>query len=102
MLSPLDSIPTFEFLNWPEADKLVHGTSFAILGMLSVSSLGESQQRFILILIIWSVYAMMVEIFQFYIPGRSFEILDILADVIGAIVGYFAFIQFNNIKQGNL
>ena len=79
-------------------DKLIHGISFVILGLLSVPSLGPGQQRFILILIVWSVYGMTIEIFQLFIPGHSFEILDLSADIVRTIVGYFSFIQLNNIK----
>lgn len=44
-----------------------------------------------IILLVLSIYGVAVEFFQFYcIPRRSFDVGDIVADIVGAMCGYLA------------
>ncbi|MCW3116545.1 MAG: VanZ family protein [Chitinophagaceae bacterium] len=48
------------------------------------------QQLFVLIALGSSVYGIIMEYVQkYFIPNRSFDIVDILADTIGSIAGLF-------------
>ena len=38
-----------------------------------------------------TLFGIFIEILQFYHPTRYFEFFDMLADIIGAVLGYFAF-----------
>jgi len=67
--------------NW---DKLIHFSGFFVLGGLAILA-GRSIQapRLILTLI---AYAALTEILQHFIPGRSFSVLDWVADSLGVLV----------------
>ncbi len=70
-------------LPFPEADKVIHATTFALV------ALGLWWRR-----VSWRViapslfaYAVASEIIQhFFIPGREFELLDIAADTVGMLL----------------
>ncbi len=65
-------------------DKLIHFSGFFVLGGLAILA-GRSIQtsRLILTLI---AYAALTEILQYFIPGRSFSVLDWVADSLGVLV----------------
>ncbi len=72
----------FDFL-----DKIIHFTVFHIFGLsLIVAFYPASQSSFksvVFILIIGLLYSAMDEFHQFFVPGRSCEIFDWIADSIG-------------------
>jgi VanZ family protein len=43
------------------------------------------------IIIIGTSYAILDEIHQFFVPGRHFDVFDIILDSIGILVGFFLF-----------
>ncbi len=68
-------------LPFPQADKVVHATTFALLAL----GLWWRKVSWKLILAASAAYAVSSEIIQhFFIPGRDFELLDIAADTAGA------------------
>lgn len=86
---PADSLPGFGI-----GDKLLHFGAYLILAiLLSLSLLFQNKnqllkKKYILFsIIISSVYGMLDEIHQIFIPGRSNEFLDWTADFIGVLVG---------------
>jgi VanZ family protein len=70
-------------------DKLVHISLFAIFIFLIKSSFNTPFKYYnLIILFITGLYGYTVEIIQReWIPGRSFDLYDLLADIIGAITG---------------
>ena len=99
---PLLSIPgsLFQgpglFFRIPEADKIAHVILFGGLmlfwGLFFVQKKGGVNQRVLwTIFIILCLYGVAIEFFQFnFIPNRSFDNGDIVADVCGVLCGYFA------------
>lgn len=74
------------------SDKLLHLSIFAFLGFCFKASFPKSQ--FSIFIYIMSIYAFLTEILQDEMNlGRSMETLDIVADVIGVLIGYFIFIK---------
>ena len=81
----------------PNLDKLVHATlfgSFVFLWSIYYATRRDrnnhSYSRFVLILIIACLYGVATELMQKYlIPNRDYDIFDIIADSIGAVLGYF-------------
>lgn len=67
--------------NW---DKLYHMVSFAVLAGLAILAWRNYSSRAIAIALIG--YAALTEILQHFIPGRSFEVLDWLADGLGVVI----------------
>lgn len=74
----------------PGADKLIHLFLFATLYVLCAKAHSEQNLRhskvFVLIGVI--VYALFTEVIQLYIADRSFEILDMMANTVGAIMAH--------------
>lgn len=93
-LSLIDLSPRDDGLEIPYLDKLVHFTFylvFVLLGCLAFN-LNENKIKLtkgLLILIICAVlYGLIIEALQDVLPvDRSAELLDILANTIGALVG---------------
>ena len=86
-------------MDWPHSDKLVHFTLFGGLAGVVAAGLWRSNhpapapKR-----LFWSaagftaLYGLSDEIHQLFVPSRSFDPLDLLADAVGATIfaGVFA------------
>ncbi len=92
---PGKDVPEVGWLNFiPNFDKIVHIGIFCVLGVLFCwpfykSSVSSKQQikYFIRIAISVSIWGLATEFIQkFYVPGRSFDMLDWAADTIGALI----------------
>jgi VanZ family protein len=96
MAIPGNMLPREETTFIPNLDKLVHATlfgSFVFLWSIYYATRKEknnhSDSRFVLILIIACLYGVATELMQKYlIPNRDYDIYDIMADSIGAVLGF--------------
>lgn len=78
-------------------DKIIHAIMFATLVYMFCRPVQFKgfftnliTKIYLLIAILFVVYGLIMELVQkWFIPGRSFEGLDILADAVGAFIGYF-------------
>lgn len=78
-------------------DKWIHTGVFGLLCILfcmpfnrSVVSIQKRIQYFIVIALITSLYGLITELIQkYWIPGRSYDLLDWAADSLGAVIGLF-------------
>jgi VanZ family protein len=96
MAIPGNMLPREEKTFIPNLDKLVHATLFG--GFVFLWSIyyatrkdrnNNSGSRFVLILIIACLYGVATELMQKYlIPNRDYDIFDIMADSIGAVLGF--------------
>lgn len=73
-------------LGW---DKLNHLFGFLVLYILLSLSFVKMKMKIKVILLL--IFAIQIEIFQHFIPSRSSSFLDVVADVIGIILGAFAY-----------
>mgnify|MGYP003298480280 CR=1 FL=1 len=68
-----------------------HIISYFILGVLMVSLLKEfrlvDKRTFIFAVIMCILYAISDEVHQYYVPGRSGDVVDVLIDTVGSILG---------------
>ncbi|WP_264898268.1 VanZ family protein [Sediminibacterium sp. TEGAF015] len=89
---PASRVPRIYWINIPHFDKLIHAGIFISLCSSAylwlVNSFPDFERR-----IAWTIvlamgfYGILIEFIQAnFIPGRSFEILDILADLAGCMV----------------
>ncbi|MEE9447176.1 MAG: VanZ family protein [Arenicellales bacterium] len=79
LLSPVTIIKVGEW------DKLYHFIGFGALGTSAVLAfLHKSCARHLAIALI--CYAALTEVIQYFVPGRSFSVLDWLADTAGILV----------------
>ena len=94
---PGKDIPQVGWLTGINFDKVVHIGVFGLLAVLfcwplyrSSFTKKERLQYFIKIAIATSVWGLTTELIQkFFIPSRSFDLLDWAADSIGALIGYW-------------
>jgi len=70
------------------ADKLAHFIAYGGMGFLAYISVASVNKRVYLFLLVISL-GVVLEFFQLYIPGRSASFVDIMANTLGVIVGYF-------------
>lgn len=98
---PSDKIPEpsgwWEWVKLIQFDKMVHMGIFAVqvtLFMYPVSRAPYSRQKkqhvFLLIAFAGAAWGVGTELIQkFFIPSRSFDKIDITADTIGVLIGFF-------------
>lgn len=72
-------------------DKVLHAAVYALLGVLLLAAQprqaqGYSWQQVGISVLIASLYGLSDEIHQYFIPGRSSEVLDWVADSAGALI----------------
>ena len=86
---PGSAFPTENWLSKIYFDKLVHIGLFAVLIFLWRSAFDSDQPKYNLILLFSAVlYGLAVEYIQrYFVPNRDFDLYDVLADTIGAIIG---------------
>ena len=106
MILLLSAKPT---INLPESwldlisvDKIGHAFVYAVLTLLILRGFYTKQAKkvlavstLILAVSISSVYGVTMEVMQFaFFPGRFFEVLDIIANIIGSLIGVYIFKHF--------
>ena len=77
---------------FPFQDKLLHIIAYAILGFLGMGALeaathGYHAWQVWLIAVLVSVYGILDELHQRFVPGRTMDGFDVLADVAGGLLG---------------
>jgi VanZ family protein len=86
--SESNPLPALTSLVW---DKALHTTEYAGLGLLLCRALRGEGVRWwasmVLALLIASAYAASDEWHQWFVPGRDADVLDWVADTIGAAIG---------------
>lgn len=79
--------------NFPFRDKGVHALEYGVLGLLLAHALcgtlvGASRAQLWLGSVALTVlFGMSDEIHQAFVPGRSADILDVIADAVGGVLG---------------
>jgi len=87
-----ESIPAI-----PHLDKLLHAGAYALLGAMFLrayrtTALGGKLQYIITLSILSAgLYGISDEFHQYFVPYRSADILDALADIAGSTIGAFSF-----------
>ena len=89
-LSSLPSIDTPAL--FPGQDKLFHLIAFGILGFLAMGTLQSLHEGYPTRQV-WRVacavmlYGILDEFHQYFVPGRSADVYDVLADAVGGLLG---------------
>jgi VanZ family protein len=89
-------------------DKLQHLLAFAVLagaaGLWISREKWKSRGRFLLLIIaaIGSVYGIVDEVHQFFVPGRDCNVWDWIADTLGALIGAAAFAGIMAVMNRNI
>lgn len=78
-------------------DKILHLGIFAMLGFCFMAAIPKIKFLYFFQIIV--IYGLLTEILQDEMHwGRSLEFLDLVADTIGCLIGYFVFIKLKNLK----
>lgn len=100
LLMPSSNLPEDPFLDMIFFDKWVHLALFG--GMVVLFSLPflrtyfNSPKIFLLVTILVLVYGILLEFVQrFYTTDREFDMLDIVADAFGCVIGFFFMLWIN-------
>jgi len=77
---------------FPGQDKLFHLVAFGMLGFLAAGSLRASQDGYAtrqiwLVVLAVTLYGISDEFHQYFVPGRSADIYDVVADAAGGLLG---------------
>jgi len=84
----------FDFIGF---DKLAHLSFYTIFSFLWSMALRETNTGKNFVLFFSVSFGILMEICQFYLfNGRSFELYDILANIIGSFIGVILFKKFIN------
>ena len=84
------SIPNLQHLHGNISDKAGHGIGYAILGALLLRALargrraGVTWRTVLLAMLCATAYGVSDEFHQRFVPGRSSDVYDVLADAVGA------------------
>jgi len=80
-------------------DKLLHASVFGILGFLTLGAMKTTVDDYrvfqpLLAVVLVSVYGVLDEFHQHFVPGRSPDIYDVIADALGGMLGVWASYRF--------
>ncbi len=90
---------------FPYSDKVVHLFEYAILAILLFRalyiSLSKKYLRYtgLIVIILCFAYGVSDEFHQSFVPSRSSDIYDLLADTTGAIMGTFSCVYFLSMRN---
>lgn len=71
--------------------KLAHFIEYFILGILVINFITRYDKRIIIAILLCIIYATSDEIHQIFVPGRSCQIIDIMIDSLGSIMGIYLY-----------
>jgi len=81
---PKSNLPETTFHN---LDKFIHAMEYLIFSILLIKYFSDKRKKiFIKIFFVGSIMAVIDELHQYLIPGRTPDILDIAADLFGLII----------------
>lgn len=93
---PGSAFPSENWLSEIYFDKVVHIGLFAILIFLWRSAFDSQLVKYNLILLLSALfYGLAVEFIQrYFVPNRDFDLYDVVADMIGAIIGLVTWLSY--------
>jgi VanZ family protein len=83
----------------------VHVGAYVILGLLTSRALAQGRLRNVTFnvlvgaIVISSLYGVSDEYHQRFVPGREFDVLDMVADAVGSVIGAFMVGAWSIIKR---
>jgi len=81
----------------PYFDKVLHFVGYALLGALFLRAFKTSRIKHnvklmvILSVLLSSLYGISDEIHQYFVPYRDAELMDVLADTLGGLMGVYLY-----------
>jgi hypothetical protein len=98
---PGSALPKSGWFNVVQLDKWVHVGLFAVLVFLWCSAFTPLFKKIRMVLVVAIAYGLLVEIVQKnWVPNRSFDLYDVLADAAGSMLGLFVWLRVNKKVKG--
>ncbi len=102
LMLPGSDLPKSSFFNFPYFDKIVHFTMFFLLTIffsypftMNVQDKRAVKSWFVIIALSIIAYGILMEFVQkYFVPGRSFEVADIIFDGLGTLTAIFIIMCF--------
>jgi VanZ family protein len=90
LIIPGNALPKTNLVSIPDFDKIVHVGLFAVLSALTFKSVRKLPlSKVFLVWLAITAYGTAMEYVQLYlVANRSFDVIDIIADSFGALLGY--------------
>jgi VanZ family protein len=91
--------------HWPYVDKVLHFSAYALLSALFLRAFNTTRIKnnlkliFILSVLLSSLYGISDEIHQSFVPYRTADAMDVLADILGSIAGVYLYQKTLSISQ---
>jgi len=88
----IESVPEL-----PNIDKVFHFVAYALLGALFLRAFKTSRIKnnvklmLILSVLLSSLYGISDEIHQYFVPYRDADLMDVLADMLGGVMGVYIY-----------
>jgi VanZ family protein len=107
VLFALSSFSTLPALPGHPSDKLEHAAAFAILGLLVAWAISNGRLRQVsfrtvaIVTLICSAYGYSDEFHQRFVPGRSYDLLDMAADAAGGFIASAALWAWGILSRGS-
>jgi VanZ family protein len=73
-----------------------HVLLYGVLAILWVRALGTRRDAWFLTLVLVALYALSDELHQAFVPGRHPDVLDLICDAVGAVLGLLAWTWLHN------
>lgn len=88
-------IPAPKIVEVSNVDKVEHALAFAALAFVFLRAYRHQ--------VIWVItgcvaFGVGIELVQYFIPWRSAELADLVADIVGVLLGWMAFIIFSRFR----
>jgi VanZ family protein len=93
---------------WPHFDKVLHFTAYALLGALFLrafysTSINHNLKLIIMLSVLLSgLYGISDEIHQSFVPYRTADVMDALADILGSALGVYIFLKIKIGKNAKI
>jgi len=94
--------------HWPYFDKLLHAIAYALLGALFLRAFNTTRIQhhlkliFMLSILFSSLYGISDEIHQSFVPYRTADVMDALADILGSAFGVYIFFKIKIGKNAKI
>jgi len=86
----------------PMSDKIAHFGAFMLLAILAALPLRGNGKPFLWAFLLPVIYGLIIELIQSRVPNRNAELMDFIADALGAFASYIAIVIYLKYKHHKL
>lgn len=97
---PGQKFPSFDFFDVIHFDKFIHLIIFFTLSTLFLLPSSNKNYKLLIITLLSCLYGILMEFVQkYYIPNRSFDEWDIVADIVGSFLALILVLKYIQKKK---